>query len=603
MASTLFACTLITIAVRGLDAASTPYLGAPIPIPGYINAEFFDNGGEGVAYHDTSAVANGVPVRLAAVDIEASTEGGYDIGWITAGEWLNFTVGVVSSGNYTVSMRVASPNGASMHIGFNGGSSVWKTVAVPATGGWQNWTTVTVPVTLSGGAQIMTLLFDTGGMNFRYTSVASNASAPVSPPSTGSGPYLGSPVMLPGTIEAENFDNGADGVSYHDTSGGNTGGEYRSTGVDIEACSEGGYDIGWTAPGEWLNYTVNVASAGTYNVALRVTTPGTASMHVGFNGPSSVWSTVSIPNTGGWQNWTTVNVPVTLGAGVQQMTLLFDNGNVNLNKVTVSVSTTSAPPPPPPPPSGGSTLSVATYNVQINDSSDTHARVAMDTLLNIGPRPNVIVIEEANLNLYNTYVDELQRQTGQTWHGVFATHCQAGYWNGSWCTAAWYQGVGIFTTYNIVDSSTIMAPYGDCWTSARAALRAGVNVNGTVVQVFAMHLQTGGCANDAQSRYNSMAQMKSWAGNYSRPQIVAGDFNADPDQIDSASGMSPSFVDTWSLVGSGRGFSAFGPSPTMKLDYWFTDSGGRAQPVSTQVIYGAGSVSDHYPLQTTFVIN
>ena len=84
---------------------------------------------------------------------------------------------------------------------------------------------------------------------------------------------------------------------------------------------------------------------------------------------------------------------------------------------------------------------------------------------------------------------------------------------------------------------------------------------------------------------------------------MAGDFNADPNQIDTTSGMSPTFVDTWSVVGSGAGYSAFGPSPTMKLDYWFTDSGGRAQPISSQVFYGAGATSDHYPVQTTFVIH
>ncbi len=67
------------------------------------------------------------------------------------------------------------------------------------------------------------------------------------------------------------------------------------------------------------------------------------------------------------------------------------------------------------------------------------------------------------------------------------------------------------------------------------------------------------------------------------------------------SGMLPNFVDTWTLVGSGRGLTAFGPSPTMKLDYWFNDLSGRAIPQSTQVIYWTG-ISDHYPVQTTFVV-
>jgi endonuclease/exonuclease/phosphatase family metal-dependent hydrolase len=66
--------------------------------------------------------------------------------------------------------------------------------------------------------------------------------------------------------------------------------------------------------------------------------------------------------------------------------------------------------------------------------------------------------------------------------------------------------------------------------------------------------------------------------------------------------MLPAFNDTWAQVGVGRGFSALGGTPTMKLDYWFTDAGGRAQAVSTQVIYGTGSASDHFPVQTTFTI-
>jgi hypothetical protein len=59
-------------------------------------------------------------------------------------------------------------------------------------------------------------------------------------------------------------------------------------------------------------------------------------MHIGFNGPSAgQWKTVTVPNTGGWQNWTTVSVPVTLGAGTQQITVYFDTGGVNLHHVTV----------------------------------------------------------------------------------------------------------------------------------------------------------------------------------------------------------------------------------------------------------------------------
>jgi hypothetical protein len=45
---------------------------------------------------------------------------------------------------------------------------------------------------------------------------------------------------------------------------------------------------------------------------------------------------VSVPATGGWQSWTTVSAQVTLGAGVQQMTLYFDTPGVNVLGANVS---------------------------------------------------------------------------------------------------------------------------------------------------------------------------------------------------------------------------------------------------------------------------
>jgi len=152
----------------------------------------------------------------------------------------------------------------------------------------------------------------------------------------GLSPYGGTPLPLPATIAAANFDNGGEGIAYHDTTPGNAGGAYRSTDVDLQASSEGGYNLGWIGAGEWLNYTVSVAAAGSYVAAIRVASPsGGGSLHIGFNGPSNVWKTVSVPVTGAWQTWTTISVPVTLGAGFQQMTLLFDAPGFNVRAIEV----------------------------------------------------------------------------------------------------------------------------------------------------------------------------------------------------------------------------------------------------------------------------
>jgi len=588
--------------------SGTPYQGSPASVPGTIQAEDFDNGGEGVAYHDSGPNNSGGAYRSGGVDIEAAAGGGYDVGWTSAGEWLNYTVNVAAAGSYTVQLRVASPGGAAMHVGFNGASSVWQALSVPNTGGWQAWGTVSFTATLSAGTQVMTLYTDAAGYNIDSITVSPANGAAVSAPSSGLSPFSGSPASVPGTIEAENFDNGGEGVAYHDTSGGNNGGAYRSTDVDIEGTTGGGYDIGWVVGGEWMNYTINVASAGTYTIQLRVASPGGGSMHVGFNGPSSVWQSVGVPVTYGWQSWTTVSFTATLGAGTQQMTLLSDTGGYNLDSITISSGGAAAPAPAPPPvitpPASGSgaLLPVVEWNIEINDNSESHARLAMDMLLSHGTRPEVIVIEEAYSTWYNTYIDELQRHTGQQWYGAFATHCPSGYWNGSGCNTSWYQGVGIFSTHPISNSSSIFFPYADCWTSARVGLRAQIDLNGLPVQVFATHLQTGGCSNDAQLRYSSMRDLKGWASQYSAPQIAAGDFNADPDQIDTTSGMSPNFVDSWFVAGQGNRFTSLVPNPTMKIDYWFSDASMRALPISSVVNTGTGSVSDHYPVEATFLV-
>jgi len=415
---------------------------------------------------------------------------------------------------------------------------------------------------------------------------------------TGSPAYGGTPAALPAQIYAHTFDTGAKGVSYYDTTAGNTGGKARTTDVDIESSSEGGYNVGWTAAGEWLNYSVNVATAGAYSVQLRVASSGGAKMHVGFNGPSSVWSAVSIPSTGGWQTWTTVTLPVTLGAGNQLMTIAFDAGGANLRFINVvKTTTTSTPAPPPPPPPSGSELIVATWNIK-NVTSEAHARRAIDYMAALSPQPQVIVFVEAYGAMMNVYLDELRNRTPYTWRGTFQPHCPAGKLSGGSCTVTDNEGVVVLSWLPVVSSGGKLLPYADSWKSARGVARLAVTFNSTTVQVFGLHLPQG----NVSARNGAMSYFKNWAGGYSKPQLAGGDFNADPDQIDSTSGMRPNFIDSWSVVGSGLGRTCTTPSPTMKLDYWFMDNSGKATPNWSSVVLATGTISDHYPVHTSFAI-
>ncbi|MCU0428842.1 MAG: glycosyl hydrolase family 18 protein [Cytophagaceae bacterium] len=156
-----------------------------------------------------------------------------------------------------------------------------------------------------------------------------------SPPPLPQEPFSGV-INLPGRIEAENFDKGGQQVAFNDVSSANEGGQYRTDAVDVEACAEGGYNVGWIAAGEWLEYTVNVNVAATYTLAARVaSTSANNSFYLELSG-QRVSGTFVVPNTGGWQNWTTVSFQAHLPAGQKVLRLVMAQGNFNLNYLQVS---------------------------------------------------------------------------------------------------------------------------------------------------------------------------------------------------------------------------------------------------------------------------
>ena len=318
------------------SSTSTPYGGTAAAIPGVVRLENFDDGGEGVAYHDASSGNAGGAYRATDVDLAADGSGGYVVGWVGAGEWLKYTVNVAAAGTYTAAFQVAALGaGGTFHLEMNG-TNVSGALRVPDTGGWLAWQTVSAPVTLTAGTQVARLVMDTNGVNAVGNFKTLTFTAAASSPGGGLRPYGGAPAAVPGRVQAAEFDEGGEGVAYHDESAGNSGGAFRATDVDLAASSEGGYTIGWIGAGEWVNYTVNVAHAGAYTVQLRVAAPSAGGqLHIGFNGSAGSWTAVAIPATGGWQTWTTVNVPLTLNAGTQQITLLFDTGGYNVSWIDV----------------------------------------------------------------------------------------------------------------------------------------------------------------------------------------------------------------------------------------------------------------------------
>jgi O-glycosyl hydrolase len=139
-----------------------PYNGIVHPIPGVIQMEEYDLGGNGVAYSDaTPGGESGSTVTFRAdedVDLENCTDvgAGYNLGFATAGEWLEYTVNVQATGNYDLDFRVAcNGTGRTVSVSMDG-STIASNVAIPNTGAWQTWVTTTVKdIPLTAGQKVM----------------------------------------------------------------------------------------------------------------------------------------------------------------------------------------------------------------------------------------------------------------------------------------------------------------------------------------------------------------------------------------------------------------------------------------------------------------
>jgi hypothetical protein len=321
-----------------------PY--TPLAIPGTIQAEDYNTGGEGIAYHDTTGTNEGGAYRHDGVDIE--TAGGVtNVGWIRNGEWMTYTADVAEAGNYTLTARVASPNsGRAAYLSVDGAHVA--TIVVPNTGSFDAYRNVSpylyvggaeptptptpvatpvevsAPVALSAGTHVLKLEFSGDGQNLDWI-----AFAPVGVPTPTPTPTVMS--ALPGTIQAEDYDLGGEGVAYHDTTAGNTGGAYRTDDVDVAAIA-GGHAVVGIEDGEYLTYTIGGVSA-TPELPALVLYLGSdrdgGSVQLEVNG--RVAGNVSVPNTGSPTAFTAVQTQVVAAAGT--LRLRFHGAGMGMDRI------------------------------------------------------------------------------------------------------------------------------------------------------------------------------------------------------------------------------------------------------------------------------
>ncbi|MFL5810520.1 MAG: carbohydrate-binding protein, partial [Flavisolibacter sp.] len=152
-------------------------------------------------------------------------------------------------------------------------------------------------------------------------------------------------------IYASDYDFGRSGMAYHDTDSGNywvstqkrtpwnRGNQYRNDGVDIGICNDtltNGFSVGWTEPGEWLQYTVRLNTAGNYTVKFRTksadtNTPGSIALYV--DGKKAGNDLAFISNADN-KSWNTTEIRnINLKAGENKLRIFIIKGGFEISYI------------------------------------------------------------------------------------------------------------------------------------------------------------------------------------------------------------------------------------------------------------------------------
>jgi len=153
--------------------------------------------------------------------------------------------------------------------------------------------------------------------------------------------FTGYAVPVPAVIEAESFNNGGEGVGYHDTTATNTGGAYRtSEGVDIiKSCDQAGgkYVVNNFRSGEWMNYSIIISTAASYSIEVKASNKSnTPTFHIDVDGVDATGA-ISVPDTGNWCRFSWVGKHgLNLTTGSHVLTIHSDADTFNLNQIRVT---------------------------------------------------------------------------------------------------------------------------------------------------------------------------------------------------------------------------------------------------------------------------
>ncbi|KAA5825212.1 carbohydrate-binding protein [Algibacter amylolyticus] len=293
--------------ISGFDSNGLPTYNMN-ELPMTIEAENFDYlvlNGQDKTYNDHTNFNEGGQYRTDEnVDIESLTGGDYNITSIKNGEWLLYTVNVSTNGIYSIDINYAADN-SNGAIKFNlDGEDLTSNVSVPfgapnSTGltDWQDFNVIS-GVRLSKGVQVLKVLFNGEDDAFKLNNFTVSL-VKADPEETN-------------LIQAEDY-TAMNGIRTETTG-------------DVD----GGLNVGYIDPGDWMEYQVDIANSGIFTLNYRVASKnGGGSVEVLVDGETQ--GTTGISPTGGWQAYTTLSTTLSLSSGSHTIRLNALSGGWNIN--------------------------------------------------------------------------------------------------------------------------------------------------------------------------------------------------------------------------------------------------------------------------------
>lgn len=257
-------------------------------IPGKIEAELYDDQ-NGIGIEDTTDIGLGSNIKE-----------------LHPGDFTKYEVDIREGGNYVVECRVATlRDNASFSLELRNDETVvrYATLSFSSTGDWQNWQTVSKEWELESGKYTLVFKpldseFNLNWLNFVLTNDTNRK-------------------PIPGIIQAEDF---AD-----------------QTGLVVSSTSDvgGGSELGYLNAGDYATYEVRAEQQGTYVIKNRVATAYNDAHYnlelVSLDGKIYPISEVQPNNTGGWNNWQTVEQEAVIPQGNYNLKMTSINSSVNIN--------------------------------------------------------------------------------------------------------------------------------------------------------------------------------------------------------------------------------------------------------------------------------